>query len=90
MNLFPSSKYAPRKALHQKIIQSLKRIAPPADGDNFPPQSEWPSTRQIADNNDISIYKARLLLLELLTSNQVMVSDHSIKHSLRWYPRSES
>lgn len=90
MNTFPSSKYAPQNPLHKKIIQSLHKMAPPSNEGHFPPQSEWPSTRQIADTNDLSIYKARLLLLELVRKNQVMVSDQSVKHSLRWYPRSES
>lgn len=89
MNIFPSSKYEPQNPLHKKIIQSLYRMAPPSDDGNFPPQSEWPSTRQIADTNDLSIYKSRLLLLELVKKRQVMVSDHSIKHTLRWYPRSD-
>lgn len=50
-------------------------------------QNEWPSTRQIADANDISIYKARRVLLELVKLNLVIASYNSSKTSLRWYPR---
>jgi hypothetical protein len=68
---------------------TLLNIAPPLDG-NIPPSPDtWPTTRQISDAHNISIYKARLLLLDLTKQGLVLVSDRSINNSLRWYPHDD-
>ncbi|WP_127959895.1 FaeA/PapI family transcriptional regulator [Serratia microhaemolytica] len=86
MVVFTSKKQISQSLLHKKILKHLLSITSCAEQGMPPPQQEWPSTRQIADAHDISIYKARLLLLDLVKQNQIMVSDCSIKNSLRWYP----
>lgn len=52
-----------------------------------PPQYEnWPKTRDIAEGSDVSIYSARMYLLELEKDRKVLCSHKSINNSLRWYP----
>lgn len=50
-----------------------------------PPQNNWPSTRELADDMDISIYKARYLLMKLETCGKVISTKKSIMKSIRWY-----
>lgn len=73
--------------LHREILITLLHLAPPLDDKNMlPQQATWPTTRQISDAHNISIYKARLHLLELASQRWVIVSDEVINNSLRWYP----
>ncbi|WP_447889704.1 FaeA/PapI family transcriptional regulator [Serratia fonticola] len=58
-----------------------------AAGHVIPPPDTWVKTRQISDALNISIYKARQLLLDLVKLDLVIVSDGPIKNSLRWYPQ---
>lgn len=52
-----------------------------------PPQYDaWPKTRVIADACDISIYSARVYLLELKKDGKVLCSHKKINKSLHWYP----
>lgn len=55
-----------------------------------PPQDTWATTRQISDALDISIYQARLILLDLVKYDLVLVSDRRLNKSLRWYPHASA
>ncbi|WP_176504354.1 hypothetical protein [Enterobacter sp. CC120223-11] len=78
-----------KNALHLEILITLKRISPPisAPGQTTPLPSTWPSTRQISEAHDISIYKARTELLSMVENGLVIVSPCAINNSLRWLPR---
>lgn len=72
--------------LKQAILMTLFQLAPPMN-DGIPPLPEyWPTTRQIANALNISIYQARYGLLSLVALGRVIVSDNMINNSLRWYP----
>ncbi|WP_167507656.1 hypothetical protein [Rahnella variigena] len=60
------------------------------NGKDVPPQDAWATTRQISDALDISIYKARLILLDLVKLDLVLVSDRQLRNSLRWYPHASA
>ncbi|MBH3259839.1 hypothetical protein I5P78_25925 [Serratia marcescens] len=75
--------------LERAILVALVKIAPPLQNSTLPPSESWPSTRKISDANDISIYKARLLLLDLARRGLVIVSERGIGNSLRWYPHKD-
>jgi hypothetical protein len=67
------------------IYKSLLVLCPIVESP--PPQyDEWPKTREIAEGCDISIYSARIYLLELEKDGKVLCSHKSINNSLRWYP----
>ncbi|MEG7436082.1 hypothetical protein V6E04_18645, partial [Serratia marcescens] len=44
------------------------------------------STRQLANAVNVGVYRARRLLLDLVSRKKVIVTDGSINNSLRWYP----
>ncbi|KAA1193812.1 MULTISPECIES: FaeA/PapI family transcriptional regulator [Photorhabdus] len=50
-----------------------------------PPPESWPSTRDVAEQCNFTIYKARYLLLKLANKGLVMVTPSPVKNSLRWY-----
>lgn len=45
----------------------------------------WPSTRDIAEHCNISIYKARYLLLKMASEGLVQVTPYPIRNGLRWH-----
>lgn len=49
------------------------------------PEKLWPSTRDVAECCDISIYIARYYLIKLVESNRAYVSPCAEKNSLRWH-----
>ncbi|WP_156964151.1 hypothetical protein [Trabulsiella guamensis] len=49
-------------------------------------KTEWPSTRQLANAMDISIYKARVLLLEMVNDDLVEVYQTGTRRPLKWSP----
>lgn len=76
--------------LQQAILTTLQNIALSINTyDRVPMPSSWPSTRQIAEAHNMSIYKARVLLLDMVDKGLVTVSDRAISNSLRWFPRIE-
>lgn len=75
-----------RSILILDVFQTLTRLAPFTNNEIIPKTETWPTTRQIANVHGISIYKARLVLLELVRQGHVLVSDGPINKSLRWYP----
>lgn len=82
-----SPKKQEQRRLQQHLLNTLQRLSPPPpDCGHLPPQAEWPSTRQLADTQDISIYKARNLLLDMAKSGKVMVTGRPVNNTLRWYP----
>lgn len=60
------------------------------NGPVIPPQDTWATTRQISNALDISIYQARLILLDLVKYDLVLVSDRRLNKSLRWYPHASA
>lgn len=81
-----SPKKQEQRLLQQRLLNTLQQLSPPSpDCERLPPQAEWPSTRQLADTHDISIYKARNLLLDMAKSGKVMVTGRPVNNTLRWY-----
>lgn len=78
--------FTKKHRLHNEILMTLLKMVSHLEENTIPPPSKWPTTRQIADAHDISIYKARLLLLELVKQGRVVVSNLPVSNSLRWYP----
>lgn len=87
MSIHYSVAYSRPENLRNSILKTLFSLTSPVAGQPLPPPDEWPVTRQISDIHDVSIYKARLLLLSLADQGQVIVSRASVNKSLRWYPR---
>lgn len=75
-----------KKTLNLDVLITLIKLSPSHDGKPPPPENTWATTRHIADTHDISIYKARLLLLKLFDQGLVRVTDGPVNKSLRWYP----
>lgn len=73
--------------LYQAILMTLLRLSPKGkNSQQTPNQNEWMTTRDIANKHNISIYKARQVLMVLAHHGLVAVSDGRINNSLRWYP----
>ncbi|MGL1813978.1 UNVERIFIED_CONTAM: hypothetical protein GPA08_22550 [Serratia marcescens] len=86
MTIATTPKRQAQQHLLKTLLNTLHEIAPKKIGDTLPPCQEWPSTRQLADAHDISIYKARLLLLDLVKNGLVTVCIPKANSTLRWYP----
>lgn len=86
MTTLHSPSRARKKTLPLDILITLIKLSPSQDGKMPPPENIWAATRQVADVHDISIYKARLLLLKLVDQGLIMVTDGPVNNSLRWYP----
>ncbi|MBH3136624.1 hypothetical protein I5M99_07265 [Serratia marcescens] len=75
------------RQLQHDLLQTLFAQSPRQCPDTgLPPQHLWLSTRQLANAVNVGVYRARLLLLELVAKQKVLVTDGSINNSLRWYP----
>lgn len=73
--------------LQQNLLITLLTQSPqPSVTRELPPHHLWMSTRQLANAVDIDVYRARRLLLDMVTHQKVLVTDRAIKNSLRWYP----
>ncbi|MBC3252361.1 hypothetical protein H8I91_19015 [Serratia fonticola] len=83
MTINPSSIHIWQYSLYRNVLKTLRNLTPRQSEDQV---IMWATTRQIADANNISIYKARQLLLGLVKLGLVIVSDAPGKNSLRWYP----
>lgn len=86
MSIATSPKRQAQQHLQRALLSTLHEMSPQKIGDTLPPCQEWPSTRQLADVHDISIYKARLLLLDLVKKDQATVCMPKANSTLRWYP----
>lgn len=73
----------------EALLALLHKISPTSTENTLPPQETWPSTRQLAKALDLGIYQTRYLLLNMVKKNQVLVSEPSVRHSLRWFPTSK-
>lgn len=81
-----------KQTLQQAILITLQNITLQRNkqyNNQQTPQSEWPTTRNIAEIHDISIYKARMELLDMVEKGLLTVSERSISNSLRWFPLDE-
>ncbi|MDW5512091.1 hypothetical protein [Serratia proteamaculans] len=72
--------------LQHALLIVLQQLAPPLTNNRLPPQTSWPSTRQLAMALDIGIYRARYLLLDMARKNHVVVSNSAVNKTLRWFP----
>lgn len=86
MNTHYSVTFSGLGDLERAVLKTLFSLTSPVAGQPPPPPDEWPVTRQISDIHDVSIYKARLLLLSLAEQGWVIVSKVTVNKSLRWYP----
>lgn len=82
----PTDKREETLRQQQALLGTLKKISPKVYENKLPPQETWPSTRQLVKAHDISIYRARYLLLDMVKKNMIMVSDRNLSHTLRWFP----
>ena len=82
---------ASRYPLYKKVLVTLLTLTHSRmNGPLLPPQDTWATTRQVSDVLDISIYQTRLILLDLVKYNLVIVSDRRLNKSLRWYPHASA
>ncbi|WP_273974756.1 MULTISPECIES: FaeA/PapI family transcriptional regulator [Serratia] len=81
--------HQPYSPFHHAILMTLFQLAPPLNNGVIPRSENWPTTRQIADAHNISIYQARYALLGLVALGRVLVSDGAVNNSLRWYPHEQ-
>jgi hypothetical protein len=86
MAIATTPKRQAQQHLQKALLKTLHEMSPKMIGDTLPPRQEWPSTRQLADAHDISIYKARLLLLDMVKNDQATVCSPKVNSTLRWYP----
>ncbi|HFX6839204.1 TPA: hypothetical protein ACIFNH_001616 [Serratia marcescens] len=80
------SKQQELQNLQQHLLTTLHNLCPSAMETPPPPPGEWPTTRQLAESNDLTIYQARNLLLSLTGKGKVLVTQGPVNNSLRWYP----
>jgi hypothetical protein len=80
------SKQQELQHLQHNLLKTLHRLCPSTNATQPPPPVEWPTTRQLAESNDITIYQARNLLLNLAGKGKILVTQGPINNSLRWYP----
>lgn len=69
-----------------QFIKNTAQALPINQRDTAPAPVEWPTTRQLAESNDITIYQARNLLLNLAGKGKILVTQGPLNNSLRWYP----
>ncbi|HEH9402165.1 TPA: hypothetical protein SIA35_004285 [Aeromonas sobria] len=70
-----------KKMVHTALLSLTKgRNERPSD------YKEWIKTREISDLCNVSIYTARLYLLELEKEGHVLCSHQLVSNSLRWFP----
>lgn len=50
-----------------------------------PPMANWPKTRELADQAQLDIYTARLVLMKLANENRVKMSETKVMNSLCWF-----
>jgi len=65
------------------ICQDLASI--PKEGTHLPDPTQWPKTRELADNCGESIYMMRNILLQLVDEGKVIKHASLLSNSLRWY-----
>ncbi|CAM3976372.1 EAL domain-containing protein [Yersinia intermedia] len=76
-----------KNANESKKIDVLNAIISLSQDRNILPGSDselWPNTRQVAELCDLTIYKARYLLLKLTNEGLVDLVPHGLHNSLHW------
>lgn len=86
MAIATTPKRQAQQHLQKALLKTLHEMSPQKIGDTLPPCPEWTSTRQLADAHGISIYKTRLLLLDLVKNDLATVCTQKANSTLRWYP----
>lgn len=81
-----SRKQQERQRLQDQLLFTLLRLSLPTASNAPPPETDWCTTRQLADAHNISIYKARIILLDMAKNGEVMVTPQRVNNTLRWYP----
>lgn len=69
----------------QRLLTVLKKMSPMPHESKLPPQETWPSTRQLAEATNIGIYRTRYLLLGMLKTKKILVTERAVNNSLRWF-----
>ena len=65
------------------ICQEL--ASSPKEGTHLSDPTQWPKTRELADNCGESIYMMRNILLQLVDEGKVIKHASLLSNSLRWY-----
>ncbi|TDB61093.1 hypothetical protein C5467_05400 [Photorhabdus khanii subsp. guanajuatensis] len=68
-----------------QVLNVISKLCTVREMQMAPPPESWPSTRDVAEQCNFTIYKARYLLLKLADKGLVMVTPSPVKNSLRWY-----
>ncbi|EIT7186888.1 MAG: FaeA/PapI family transcriptional regulator [Serratia marcescens] len=69
----------------ERLIEAATQQCITQQGRNPNVQESWPSTRDIAENCNFSIYKTRYFLLKMAAKGWVQVTPRPVKNALRWY-----
>ncbi|ALL40420.2 hypothetical protein AR325_25675 (plasmid) [Serratia marcescens] len=87
MSTSPLQKRQKQRHLQQQQLLSLLRECASASMERIPPDTEWLTTRQLADALGLSIYKTRHLLLDLVSQGHVVAINHGhgARNGWRWY-----
>ncbi|MGQ8775436.1 FaeA/PapI family transcriptional regulator [Serratia sp. NA_112.1] len=67
------------------LIEAVTQLCATQQGRNACAPETWPSTRDIAENCDFSIYKTRYLLMKMVAKGWIQVTPRPVKNTLRWY-----
>lgn len=67
------------------LIEAVSQLCAAQQGRNAHAPETWPSTRDIAENCDFSIYKTRYLLMKMAAKGWIQVTPHPVRNTLRWY-----
>lgn len=81
-----SHKQQEQRRLQHQLLLTLQRLSPPDASHATPQEKDWCTTRQLADAHNISIYRARILLLDMAKRGETVVSPQRVNNTLRWYP----
>ncbi|MNG64533.1 hypothetical protein D3C81_347500 [compost metagenome] len=67
------------------VAETIIRLCTSQEKRSADAPTTWVSTRDIAECCNLSIYKARYLLLKMAKKGWVQVTPHPINNALRWY-----
>lgn len=68
---------------HEHVLEVLITLCRSKSIDK---QEAWPSTRDVAEECRLGIYRTRYLLLKIVANGQAISISHRAKNTLRWYP----
>ncbi|MGQ8776489.1 hypothetical protein ACUTQ5_19250 [Serratia sp. NA_112.1] len=83
MNLFIKDPVA-LSPPNARLVEAILQLWAPQAGRTPGAPETWPSTRDIAESCNFSIYKTRYLLLKMVSKGWIQVTPHPVKNALRW------